>query len=109
MFALWAAVDDQAVSSFSKIVRPQIQKNLTQLDQLAQTYGPGHGFTVAQASRYLKEIMQYNLDDPARAGLDRFMHEAVQIGLCHRDQAARAAACLDGQRSQTVAGPEHKV
>jgi len=94
VFAVWAMVDQKTADEFRDIVYPQIQQNLCRLDQLAERYGPQHGFTAERARTYLKDIMCYQFDDSATNGMHRFASEAAQLGLC------RYSGSLEDQYTQ---------
>src|SRR5690606_13218711 len=58
---------------------------------IAADYAGGDPAGTARATRYLREIIRYDLDEDARRGLARYLELAVELGL--------AAAPIGGQPS----------
>jgi chorismate dehydratase len=70
VFAVWASPEPQL--ELAKILQTARDRGLEQLDSIAQLYAPRHGWSVAQATRYLVRCLKFTLDQRMVAGAERF-------------------------------------
>jgi chorismate dehydratase len=81
VFACWMCREDQPLGEVASALSEQLERNLQDIDTLAETYSGGHGWPTGLARRYLGEILRYRLGDAERRGLLRFRELAAKHGL----------------------------
>lgn len=72
VFALWVSADDAVGEQAGPILAQTAERNLGRIEQLAEQYGPKHGFQVARATEYLGRIIDYRIGRRQREGLAHF-------------------------------------
>jgi chorismate dehydratase len=49
------------------------------LPEIARARGPAHGLSPSEAERYLRDVLRFEIDDRAEAGLARFREEVSAL------------------------------
>lgn len=81
-----------AMRTAAALLDRQRRHNMTRLGWIVNTRAPQARWPLALAARYLGELLRFDLDDRARAGLERFLGEARGAGLLSQDRVAWAVA-----------------
>jgi chorismate dehydratase len=89
VFAVWAARPGALTNVQAERLRQIRDQGLGAAEIIAADYAGGDPAGTARATRYLREIIRYDLDEDARRGLARYLELAVELGL--------AAAPIGGQ------------
>jgi chorismate dehydratase len=77
--------DSTPIQLAAAILDRQRRRNAMRLDWLVGARAGDRNWPAEAARRYIGDLLRYDLDDHARGGADRFVHEAASLGLCaHR-------------------------
>lgn len=71
VFAMWVSAHPVEEALKSLLVETA-ERNFRRTDELARTYGPQHGFSVADARTYFDSIIRYRIGSEELAGMERF-------------------------------------
>lgn len=72
VFAMWVSARSAADERVSELLTEAAERNLARIDELADRYGPMHGFEVSTAREYLGDIIRYRIGPREREGLELF-------------------------------------
>ena len=83
VFAAWMRRADVDPGDLPELLDSTRRRNADRRAAIAEKWAAHHGWPLELARRYLGSILRYELDDAARAGLDRFLelarrHDAVR-------------------------------
>jgi len=79
-FAIWAAHSHADVPELTDLLSIALHNGLANLDIIAQTKGPLHGFPPDDALRYFQKNMCYDLGPQQLKSIDRFYALAADLG-----------------------------
>lgn len=94
VFAVWAMrapvdsprpVQSPAATELSDLLQRARDRGVAQAAEIAETWGPRHGWPVAAAQRYLTQCMQYRLDARSVAGVALFARHCASADLVPAD------------------------
>ena len=77
VFAVWAAPRDTDVYSLADRLERARDEGVRSAELIAADFGPGMGWPVAMAKRYLTKRLEFTMTDRHREGLMRFLELAV--------------------------------
>lgn len=86
VFAVWAGHEDAGLSRFSADFEASRDYGLQNIGAIGQEYGPRLGLTPQAVEVYLKENIDYSLDDENRKGLQLFYHLAHESGITRNEK-----------------------
>ena len=90
VFAVWATAGAApAATALAALLEQARDRGVAQAAQIAETWGPQHGWPVAAARRYLTQCMQYRLDARSIAGVARFARLCAAADIVPTDAAVR--------------------
>ena len=81
VFAVWAGHEDAGLRCFCQDFEASRNYGLAHIDEIACEYAPRLGLTHEAVRVYLKENIDYSLDEDNRRGLELFYRLAHEIGL----------------------------
>jgi chorismate dehydratase len=81
VFAVWAGQESAGLSSISEDFQASRDYGLTHLDDIANEYAPRLGLTTETVKVYLKENIDYSLDEENCKGLQLFYSLAHEVGV----------------------------
>jgi chorismate dehydratase len=81
VFAVWAGHEDAGLGRFCGDFEASRDFGLDHLDDIAREYAPRLGLAPETVKVYLKENIDYSLDEENRKGLELFYRLAHEIGL----------------------------
>ena len=81
VFAVWAGHEDAGLGRFCGDFEASRDYGLGHLDDIAREYAPRLGLAPETVKVYLKENIDYSLDEENRKGLELFYRLAHEIGL----------------------------
>jgi chorismate dehydratase len=81
VFAVWAGHEDGGLGRFCADFEASRDDGLAHIDDIACEYAPRLGLAHDAVKVYLKENIDYSLDEENRAGLELFYRLAHEIGL----------------------------
>ena len=81
VFAVWAGHEDPGLGRFAADFEASRDYGLGHLDDIAREYAPRLGMAREAVKVYLKENIDYSLDEENRRGLQLFYRLAHEIGL----------------------------
>jgi chorismate dehydratase len=81
VFAVWAGHEDAGLGRFCADFEASRDYGLEHLDDIAREYAPRLGMAPEAVKVYLKENIDYSLDEENRKGLELFYRLAHEIGL----------------------------
>ncbi|MBI1189236.1 MAG: hypothetical protein GC200_00945 [Tepidisphaera sp.] len=73
--------ESPAIALAASLLDRQRRHNATRLEWIVQKRAPGARWLVDLARHYLTQLLRYDLDERARAGLTRFFEEAATLSL----------------------------
>lgn len=73
VFAVWAASGERRLAALDERLRAARDAGVKAAEFIAADFGPGHGWPVALAQRYLTSRIKYTLGPRQREGLARFL------------------------------------
>ncbi len=79
VFAVWAAHNEEKFAPITRLLAAALQDGLANLEFIARTKGPLHGFPPAEALRYYQQNMCYDLGPQQLKAIDRFYALAGDI------------------------------
>ena len=100
VFAVWAQLGDDGkeeprasaravprvfMAKLTKTLSQARDHGVTRAAEIATTFGPSQGWSVAQAKRYLTRCLSYTLDERSRAGANLFAQRCAELGLTPAD------------------------
>jgi chorismate dehydratase len=86
VFAVWAGHEDGDLSRFSADFEASKDYGLQHIDGIAREYAPRLGMTPQAVEVYLKENIDYSLDEDNRKGLQLFYRLAYEIGIIPKEK-----------------------
>ncbi len=86
VFAVWAAHEEADWGDLSQRLSAARDRGVAAAAMIAADYGPGMGWPVALATRYLTTRLKYHLGDRQREGMSRFLALARKHGLTTMDR-----------------------
>lgn len=89
VFATWMARLDSDLGDLPTLLRSQLRRNMTRLEQIAAQYAQGHGWEVSLAHRYLSQLMRYEVGPTQLHAIERFADMAHELGLIDQAQPLR--------------------
>lgn len=89
VFAVWMARHGTPLGDLPSILNHLRLLNASRVDEIAQQYGPDHGWPVDQAQQYLGQTMQYEIESPQLKAIERFSQFAYELGLIDRIKTIR--------------------
>jgi chorismate dehydratase len=101
VFAVWAArsVGPSSPTTLAALLESARERGVASAAEIAETWGPQHGWPVAAARRYLTQCMRYRLDARSVAGVARFARLCAAADIVPAD----AAVCWPPQLLGPVA------
>ncbi|HXH49195.1 MAG TPA: menaquinone biosynthesis protein [Terriglobia bacterium] len=81
VFAVWAGHEDSGLGRFCADFEASRDYGLAHIDDIASEYAPRLGLAHEALTVYLKENIDYSLDEENRKGLELFYRLAHEIGL----------------------------
>ena len=81
VFAVWAGHEDMGLDGFCADFEASRNYGLAHIDEIACEYAPRLGLATEAVKVYLKENIDYSLDEENRRGLELFYRLAHEIGL----------------------------
>ncbi|MDX2132135.1 MAG: menaquinone biosynthesis protein [Planctomycetota bacterium] len=94
VYAAWmcraAEANDERIRMAAALLDRQRRRNLARLGWIVARRAPLARWDEALAARYLGDLLRYDLDERARAGLARFLREAYARGIIEKDEASWA-------------------
>lgn len=81
VFAVWAAPADLDTGDLADRLAQARDAGVRSAELIAEDFGPGQGFPVAIAKRYLTARLKFTMTERYRDGLRRFMELALKHGL----------------------------
>jgi chorismate dehydratase len=102
VFAVWASRPGALTEDQHERLRQIRDEGLAAAESIAAEYAGGDPAGTARASRYLREIIRYDLDEDARRGLAHYLELTVELGLA---PAPRARQPWVGQRPAVTVRP----
>jgi chorismate dehydratase len=91
VFAVWAGHEDASLSGFGKDFEASRDYGLQHLDDIAREYAPKLGLSPQAVKVYLKENIDYSLDEENLKGLQLFYRLAREIGIIPREKEIQFA------------------
>lgn len=83
VFAVWAGHEEVGLKGFAEDFEASRDYGLQHVDDIAQEYAPRLGLTPEAVEVYLRENIDYSLDEANCKGLQLFYRLAHEIGLIH--------------------------
>jgi chorismate dehydratase len=71
VFAMWVSAHP-IVDELKTLLVETAERNFRRTDELARTYGPPHGFSIADARTYFDSVIRYRIGPDELAGLEHF-------------------------------------
>lgn len=85
VYAVWmcreAEAADPSIAAAAAVLDRTRLHNKTRIDWIIRTHAPRHRWPIDLATRYLGELLRYDLGDREREGMLRFFDEARALGL----------------------------
>jgi len=81
VFAIWAGYEDATLSRLCADFEASKDYGMEHLEDIAREYAPRLGLSQEAVKVYLKENIDYSLDEENRKGLDLFYRLAHEIGI----------------------------
>lgn len=72
VFALWVSRRGEDDDRADRVLSDLAERNLNRIDDLAERYGPAHGFEIPAAREYLRRVVRYRIGPREFEGLERF-------------------------------------
>ncbi|MFW6031962.1 MAG: menaquinone biosynthetic enzyme MqnA/MqnD family protein [Phycisphaeraceae bacterium] len=91
VFAVWMARKDAELGDLPDRLARQRERNAGRVEQIARRYAAGHGWPAPLATRYLGEILRYEVGEAELEAIERFSREAAALGLIERARPLRVA------------------
>jgi len=96
VYALWACradrTDDPKISTAIELLDRQRRRNRMRLDHIVSREAARLGWPDDLARDYVGRLLRYEVTEPARRGLERFMAEAFEAGLVQDRSISWASA-----------------
>lgn len=86
VFAVWASPLGKPVDELARLLSEARDRGVQAAELLAEDFGPGQGWPVTLAKRYLSNRIKYHLGEKQRQGMDRFLELAKQHNLVGLEQ-----------------------
>ena len=86
VFAVWAAAQGSDFAALASRLSRARDCGVASAEIIAEDFGPGLGWPVALAKRYLTTRLKYHLGDRQRQGMARFLELAKTLDLAPADQ-----------------------
>ncbi len=100
VYAMWACrsdrLDDPTIQNACTVLDHQRRHNATRRSWIASTHAQAHNWPVNLAQQYLCQLLRYDANDLARAGAQRFITEASELGLLAHAPDVFAECCATG-------------
>jgi chorismate dehydratase len=90
VFAVWAtcsSAGEPLAATLAALLEHARDRGVAQAAEIAQTWGPQHGWPIAAARRYLTQCMQYRLDSRSIAGVACFARLCAAADIVPADAA----------------------
>ncbi|MEX0885049.1 MAG: menaquinone biosynthesis protein [Phycisphaeraceae bacterium] len=81
VFAVWMTRADAAVDGLAERLAARRAVNAARIEAIARVHGPAHGWPVELATRYLGQIMRYDVGAVELTAMRRFSELAAVAGL----------------------------
>jgi len=88
VYAVWMCRADESetpsIRAASAALERQRRRNRERLDWIIARRAPEHRWPIDTATRYLRELLRYEVGPREREAVDRFMDEAARLGVVER-------------------------